>query len=127
MKADAYYNLHKHCISLRHKGKVVQHASYVEFTNPQFIVSQAGRQRVLAEKRKNVHAFVRGFVEFSLAKLLGEQNLTNCLDELGWRRVKYNPYKFSSFVLADSEQPVFSAASAIIINKNIFVLTPKLA
>jgi hypothetical protein len=99
----------------------------VEFTNPQFIVSQAGRQRVLAEKRKNVHAFVRGFVEFSLAKVLGEHNLTNCLDELGWKRVKYNPYKFSSFVLADSEQPISSAASAIIINKNIFVLTPKLA
>ena len=60
MKCDVYYNLHKHKLSVRHKGKVIGHHYAALIKNPKFVVQPAGRDKVRREKRKNVHAFVRG-------------------------------------------------------------------
>lgn len=57
---DIYWNSHKGLFSVREKGKVIGHAERVLIDEPQFVVSEAGRQRVLASGQKNVHAFVRG-------------------------------------------------------------------
>ena len=53
MKVDVYFNLHKKLLSVRHKGRVIHHSNYVKIINPTFVVSEAGRQRVIREKRKN--------------------------------------------------------------------------
>jgi hypothetical protein len=105
---DCYYNLHKHCLSVRHKGLVVNHAQEIALENVKFVVSQAGRRRVLEEKRKNVHAFVRGEIrEMSFA------------DRNAWGHViKYNPYKYSSFV-TKNEIPVKGAKMVAIFGKKI--------
>jgi len=58
------------------------------------VVSQAGRQRVLRTKQKNVHAFIRGKVK----------NDWTIDRELYY--IRYNPYRWNSFVL-DNEQPIF--------------------
>ncbi|NCZ81434.1 MAG: hypothetical protein EBY05_03785 [Actinobacteria bacterium] len=50
-----------------------------------FIVSQSGRERVLREKKKNVHAFVEGIISSESYVLNKEAN------------VFYNPYCFNSF------------------------------
>jgi hypothetical protein len=46
--------------SLLQRGLVVAHATDVALSRVRFIVREGGRQRVLAEGVKNVHAFVVG-------------------------------------------------------------------
>jgi hypothetical protein len=111
MKVDVYFNLHKKCLSVRHKGKVIHHSNYVKILNPKFVVSEAGRQRVLREKRKNVHAFVRG----ELAAL--ENDPKDSADNL--QTITYNPYKYTSFVAKSNEAPVHNAAEAHIFGRLI--------
>ena len=65
MKVDIYRNLQKDCWSIRSReksnyGRVVKHVNWALLENAKFVVSQAGRNRVLKEKQKNVHAVVRG-------------------------------------------------------------------
>ena len=111
MKVDVYFNLHKKCLSVRHKGKVIAHSNYVKITNPKFVVSEAGRQRVLREKRKNVHAFVRG----ELAAL--ESNPNEQPNNL--QTITYNPYKYTSFVTDSTKTPVQNASEAHIFGRLI--------
>ena len=108
MKADVYYNLHKHCLSVRHKGLVVNHTDKIALENVKFVVSQAGRERVLKEQRKNVHAVVRGEIR--------KMSFADC--HAPGHVVKYNPYKYNSFVTED-ETPVKGARKVAIFGKKI--------
>ncbi len=68
---------------------------------PEFRVSEAGRQRVLKEQRKNVHAGVVG--------ILSEDSDTGYFIDMAQRqgeRITYNPYRFSTFVRATDESPI---------------------
>ena len=93
-----YRNLHKKCFSVKSlkTGRVIAHVNSIDLINVSFRVSQAGRQRVLRERRKNVHAGVVGFVASGLSNNLNMD-------------ITYNPYKYNSFVLKDTEIPVFKA------------------
>lgn len=95
-----YRNLHKKCLSVKQGGIVRCHAANVVLNNCEFIVSEAGQRRVRQEKKKNVHAFVKGFVktareadetleEFETTK---KQQTVVELSDWGWRSVYYNPY-----------------------------------
>lgn len=55
-----YFNLRRKCFSLLRKGRVMAHRKALALQNVSFLVSEAGRLRVLRDKRKNVHAFVCG-------------------------------------------------------------------
>jgi hypothetical protein len=92
-----YWNLHKNCYSVRFKGKVIAHLTSLTATGVTFKVSQKGRQKVLREQKKNVHAFVVADKIFPKAEPF---DLTGC--DLPTEQVKYNPYKYNSFV--DSEE-----------------------
>lgn len=67
-----------------------------------FKVSEAGRQRVLREKRKNVHAGVLGTV-------LGIPVLQPA------DKAFYNPYKYDSFVDVNGQR--LSTASLVVLIK----------
>jgi len=103
MRVEVYFNLHKKTFSVRSakSGKVLLHTDEVHIENPEFVVRQSGRNRVLSEGRKNVHAFVRGDATFF--------RYTNrpMLDTL-----TYNPYKYASFVNKQTEEPVYKASRA---------------
>lgn len=43
MWAEVYYNLHKHRLSIRNKGKVVAHREFAYLHNAKFAVQAAGR------------------------------------------------------------------------------------
>ena len=58
---EVYYNLHNKTFSVRHAGRVWFHTNVLTLHNCKFAVQPAGRAKVLKEKRKNVHAFIRGF------------------------------------------------------------------
>lgn len=119
-KAFVYRNLQRDCWSVKalsgpNKGRVVLHATEVLVTDAEFRVNEAGRQRVLREKRKNVHAGVVGYVYH--AHVIEERYDTSPtvsveVDEApdagyysrsaAHREVTYNPYKFDKFVYADT-------------------------
>ncbi len=48
-KHKVYYNLHKKCLSIMLRGKVLQHSTEFFLKDVEFKVSQAGRSRVLRE------------------------------------------------------------------------------
>jgi hypothetical protein len=97
MKVFVYWNLHKNVWSVKalegeNKGRVIDHAKQVTLYNCTFKVSQAGRARVIMEKRKNVHAGVVGYLSQPDVMVPVAQSI----------RVTYNPYRFNSFVNADN-------------------------
>lgn len=93
MRVKAYRNLHKKCFSIvdLKTGRVFKHQFHVVLRNASFRVSESGRQRVLREKRKNVHAYV-----------VGELVETNFqFPDLQPKEAYYNPYKVDSFRIWD--------------------------
>ena len=111
-KIEVYFNLHKKIWSVRQSGKVVQHTNFIQIREPQYVVSQKGNERVRREKKKNVHAFVRGYVENRLPVFPRKSTF-----------VTYNPYKNDSFVERNTENSVCSSpyAALEIVNKKPFV------
>ena len=107
MRVEVYFNLHKHVFSVRQcsTGRVILHADKVHIRDPKFVVRKAGRDRVLREGKKNVHAFVRGeithFDDFDP-------------DYLDYSLVSYNPYKFDTFVDVQDVTPVRTAKRAVL-------------
>lgn len=73
--------------SVRQNGLVIGHTCDMMLKNISFHISEAGRERVIREGRKNVHAYIKGYV---------------CADEdmftLNHNAVlKYNPRLYSKF------------------------------
>lgn len=101
-----YFNLHKKLFSVQVKvggrWKVVDHADTIVMRDARFRVSQAGRKRVLAEKRKNVHAFVEGYT-------CSLEEYTYITDAAAAAAITYNPYKHASFVARHDGRPVHEA------------------
>jgi len=98
-RVDVYWNINKKCFSVKSckTGKVILHTDKISLEDAKFVVRQSGRERVLREKQKNVHAFVRGYVTANA----GSHKM---------HEATYNPYKYSSFVVTDTEEPVDSAS-----------------
>lgn len=92
-KVKVYFNLHQHVFSIVAKGLVVGYADELALTDGYTRVSEKGRQRVIKEKRKNVHAYVHGIVSMPHNKPL-ETSLY------------YNPYEVPQFVEYETREPV---------------------
>lgn len=104
-KVKVYYNLHKHTFSIEQDGLIVGYADTVRVENATYAVSETGRQRVLREKKKNVHAKVIG-------DLIGF--------EAGPEETPayYNPYKVKTFVKPDGS-PLLTSETATLNNRTI--------
>jgi len=109
MKVFVYFNLRKKVWSVRsvRSGLVIDHKNDIILKDAVFKVSEAGRQRVLRDKRKNVHAGVEG----ELATDRDINNIINHADLFNVNQARYNPYKYESFVNLE-EKPVYKAALA---------------
>lgn len=106
MKVFVYFNLHKKCWSVKSlegetKGKVIAHCETIILKNCELKVSEAGRQRVIREQKKYVHAGVVGIV-VSMNKKVKETST----------QITYNPYKFNSFINNNTMEPVFQTNKA---------------
>ncbi len=100
-----YRNLHADCFSIRYKGKVIDRQKSLVAYGVEFKVNESGRQRVLLEKRKNVHAFVVAESYQATTK--------KRVDML--EKVYYNPYKINKFVVKDA---VIETADKVVLQDN---------
>ena len=100
-RVEVYRNLHNDKLSVRYKGKVVGHVDSIWLRDAKFAVQPAGRDRVRREKKKNVHAFVRGkYINSDDHAGHGALALRpNSTDY--HHRVVYNPYDYDAFVSLD--------------------------
>ena len=95
---EVYRNLHKKCWSVRQGGKVKVHTSYICLQAAEFVVQPAGREKVLREQKKNVHAFVKGY-------LISARTINRLNKDIEWTMdaVTYNPYKHPHFTCGEFE------------------------
>ncbi len=103
-RVEVYRNLHKDCYSVRalngeNKGKVIDYVQSITLKNAKFVVQPAGRKRVLQEKRKNVHAFVRGHITNEPFK--------------GGTPVLYDPYLTDTFVFKNFDNKTVTEAQQV--------------
>tara|TARA_R110002020_G_scaffold472499_1_gene700685 strand:+ start:1282 stop:1731 length:450 start_codon:yes stop_codon:yes gene_type:complete len=117
MRVEIYLNLHKtkkegsavYSVRSMETRRVIKHLTGDFFINKaQFIVSKAGRDRVLKEQRKNVHAFIRGeLVETCNKPSLYARwiKISNIYDGIA----TYNPYLYDTFVDKETKQPITSS------------------
>jgi len=121
MKVFCYYNLHRDTWSIKalegpDKGRVVLHADHVLLEHAAPKVSEKGRQRVLREKRKNVHAGIVG----TLVSTLAPQYYS--VPE-GAPEVSYNPYKGSTFYYKTSGEPWTTTADYVLLtSKRVYLI-----
>ena len=106
-----YKNLHRNCYSVRQDGLIKMHTDSICLYDAQFRVGMKGRERVLKEKRKNVHAGVSGYIDrdWDLQRF----------PPTNFRSVIYNPFKWETFIYganmainATNHEPIFWASSA---------------
>ena len=109
-----YRNLHKNCFSVKYKGKVIKHSTCLILENCTFIVNQKGQERVLKEKRKNVHAYIaaENFKEC-------DKNFNN---ENSLKKIYYNPYNTSSFIFEENLKTITTSKKILAKNNNIYLL-----
>lgn len=86
------------------KNKVVHHCSHVSISDVKFVISEAGRKRVLKEGRKNVHAWCVGIIT-SFDK-------TACNTDNS-KQVTYDPYQHGFFFQADATPTPFMNLPAL--------------
>ena len=98
-----YFNLHKKIWSVRQSGTPVEHTKYIMLKDARFLVSEAGRQKVLREQRKNVHAGVSGYIV---------ERVPNIPDAI--HNVTYNPYRYDTFVDCIDREQVTHADYAVL-------------
>jgi len=127
MKYGIYRNLHNGKLSIKESksGLVVGHADSVRILKANFRVSEAGVMKIREKKQKAVVATVHGFLsalegftafkgrELTLTRALGKNAFTSSADAT---RVGFNPYKYTSFVEAETEKPLKTANQVYINN-----------
>ena len=104
-----YYNIRKRCLSVLDPSTrlVMGHVDSVYLRGARFKVSEAGRERVRKEKRKNVHAYVYGFIR-------GKHENISLIP------LRYNPYENVGFT--DPDGNIRQTAEYVEINKEKGVL-----
>lgn len=111
---DIYRNLHKKGFSVRDRktGKVITVLENILAIDCDFVVQPKGRAKVLREKKKCVHAFIRCN---DYQEVLNKSKFLSHLS--GSTQVYYNPYKGDKFCLRTEdgqEVPVESAKAVFL-------------
>lgn len=115
MQVRIYFNLRKKKLSVQTKingvWKVTSHLNKIYLVDVRFRVSEVGRQRVLKNKRKNVHAYICGTV-------------TDFLPDYGdFYSARYNPYELEKFQCQNKN--IDKADYAILNGRQLFVNNPR--
>lgn len=122
-KPHVYFNLHRACWSIMLRGKVTGHAPALTIANARFVVREGGRQRVLREGRKNVHAFVVGDTDGDIDFAhVGEYMKA----EKSAVEVTYRPTSGATFVRKDNGAPVVAADLVYLSStRRVYAINPR--
>ena len=90
--------------------RVVDHCDEISLNDVVFKVSQAGRNRVNDEKRKNVHAGVLGY------RAIDSRVHSNLTD-----KVTYNPYTHNKFLVESVGVPIEVTGSVYMNDGKVFI------
>lgn len=107
MPVRVFKNLKHGCYSIMQRGVVRASAKQVRLSDVEFRVRETGRQRMLREKRKNVHAFAVG----KLVDYVHPEDSRD-IDPIAGRGAFYDPYRFPSFVDRETNAPVTTVSVA---------------
>lgn len=117
-RIKVYFNLHNKkysavAMSGSDKGRVLGHFDEVVLDKVSFVVSEAGRQRVIREKKKNVHAYAIGTLWKTYQTLMGQSRIVGS-------KLRYNPYKMSQFHV--NEMPVTQADGVYLGHRGLYAV-----
>lgn len=96
-----FRNWKRGCYNIMQGGRVVACAREVRLRQVEFRVREPGRQRMLRLRRRNVHAYAVGWLLDHVHPQEGR-----ALGAIAGRTLFYDPYRFSSFVDAESHLPI---------------------
>ncbi|WP_139926295.1 hypothetical protein [Hymenobacter sp. DG01] len=110
-QVKAYRNLQKKgywsiLFKVDGKEKVVAHLPDVHLLNVTFEVREKGRQRVIRDKHKNVHAFAHGTFTSTVAEPA--------------TAISYDPYLACYFYRKQDQSPVYSASQVRLTGNQAF-------
>lgn len=111
-KVFVYRNLKLKTYSIRSckTRRVIDRKPHLVLKDVKFKVSEAGRQRVIKEKRKNVHAgavgFIVPFIQGLNVKLIG--------------KVTYNPYTGDSFIIKENGSKIWETDYLVLNESGVF-------
>lgn len=91
--------------------RVTDRASIAIFQDCTLRVYESGRQKVIREKKKNVHAYV----ESAAYKIIFGN-----IDTINLREIYYNPYNFDSFVYKDTLKKVTKVNRLLAYDNKLF-------
>jgi hypothetical protein len=115
-----YRNLNKKTFSYQKKTKkgwrVAGWSDEILIQNATFRVSQAGRARVIREKRKNVHAYIIGDPIYVRGLTKKTPILKNFKTKL-----YYNPYKTKTFMNTKNNKSIHNADSVLVNLEGIWI------
>jgi hypothetical protein len=119
-RVAVYRNLHADCLSIQIGSLVHGHAQMVALYDATFHVGASGNASVRKRKQKDIHAKVRGTIVMA-TDVDNVEDMYRKLEDQGYERVYYNPYKVTTFVRFDSKEPVFEAKQAIIVLDRVYI------
>lgn len=111
MKVYVYRNLNKGGFSVVHRQIVVKVVDSIILKNVELRVRPGGKQKARIQGQRNVHAFCIGTE-------VGEMDQTDLVE------VTYIPFVHDSFVIKDSQAPIFTSALAILKDSKLYVPRP---
>ena len=122
-RVAVYFNLHYHVFSLKSGGKsgsLLTHTGVCRLTDAVFEVERKGRERAIAQGRKNVHAYVVGILQSLKWEQLTNEAVRLLIDK-GYQRMTYNLHPdHPQFYCKDvMHYTPISAAKAVILNDKI--------
>ena len=115
-----YYNLHKHCFSVQawehRKGwRLYKHLDSLLCDDVTFKVYESGRQKVLKEQKKNVHAFIIAKDIFTEAPMSDVMDIAQKA-----KKAYYNPYRCEKFKNIETGGFVEEAKRVLLTTKTIY-------
>lgn len=108
-QVKVYRNLkYKGLFSVQFEGLVVAHLATVQLTGVVFKVTETGRQRVLTQRQRNVHAYAIGTFRSAPQPMATEP-------------ISYNPYHAGHFFRVQDQAPIHRAQAVVLSQGKAYV------
>lgn len=119
-RVSVHRNLNANSLTIKVGSLVHAHAQIVSLLDVDFTVGVKGNEKVNNTKQKHVHAHVNGTI-VSASDVNDVEFMYNKLEQDGYTRVYYNPYKVKTFVDYNTLQPIHKATYAHVIMDRVYV------